>query len=54
MPNHYETLGVANDASEKEIKQAFRALSMKFHPDKVKSKTPEEQEEANRKMQEIN
>ena len=54
MPNHYETLGVAKDASEKEIKQAFRALSMKFHPDKVKSKTPEEQEEANRKMQEIN
>jgi DnaJ-class molecular chaperone len=54
MPNHYETLGVSKDASEKEIKQAFRALSMKFHPDKVKSKTAEEQEEANRKMQEIN
>jgi len=54
MPNHYETLGVSKDASEKEIKQAFRAMSMKFHPDKVKSKTPEEQEEANKKMQEIN
>jgi len=54
MPNHYETLGVSKDATEKEIKQAFRALSMKFHPDKVKSKTAEEQEEANRKMQEIN
>jgi DnaJ family protein B protein 4 len=54
MPNHYETLGVSKDATEKEIKQAFRALSMKFHPDKVKSKSPEEQEEANRKMQEIN
>ena len=54
MPNHYETLGVSKDASEKEIKQAFRAMSMKFHPDKVKTKTPEEQEEANRKMQEIN
>ena len=54
MPNHYETLGVPKTASEKEIKQAFRALSMKFHPDKVKSKSVEEQEEANRKMQEIN
>jgi DnaJ-class molecular chaperone len=54
MPNHYETLGVSKDATEKEIKQAFRALSMKFHPDKVKSKSAEEQEEANRKMQEIN
>jgi DnaJ-class molecular chaperone len=54
MPNHYETLGVSKDATEKEIKQAFRALSMKFHPDKVKSRSAEEQEEANRKMQEIN
>ena len=54
MPTHYETLGVPKTASEKEIKQAFRALSMKFHPDKVKHKSAEEQEEANRKMQEIN
>ena len=54
MPNHYETLGVSKDATEKEIKQAFRALSMKFHPDKVKSKSAEEQEDANRKMQDIN
>ena len=54
MPTHYETLGVSKDASEKEIKQAFRALSMKYHPDKVKSKTAEEQKEANEKMQEIN
>ena len=54
MPTHYETLGVSKEATEKEIKQAFRAMSMKYHPDKVQSKTPEEQEEANRKMQEIN
>ena len=54
MPNHYETLGISKDATEKEIKQAFRAMSMKFHPDKVKNKLPEEQDDANRKMQEIN
>ena len=54
MPNNYETLGISKDASEKEVKQAFRAMSMRFHPDKVKSKTQEEQEDANRKMQEIN
>lgn len=53
-PTHYDTLGISKDATEKEIKQAFRAMSMKFHPDKVKTKTPEEQEDANRKMQEIN
>ena len=54
MPNHYETLGIPKTATEKEIKQAFRALSMKFHPDKVKTKSQEEQNEANQKMQEIN
>jgi len=51
---HYDTLGISRDASEKEIKQAFRAMSMKYHPDKVVSKDADEQEQATNKMQEIN
>ena len=51
---HYDTLGISRDASEKEIKQAFRAMSMKYHPDKVVSKDAEEQEQATNKMQKIN
>ena len=31
--DYYTTLGVAKTASEKEIKQAFRKLARKFHPD---------------------
>ena len=31
--DYYATLGVAKSASEKEIKQAFRKLARKFHPD---------------------
>ncbi|MFN8057767.1 MAG: DnaJ C-terminal domain-containing protein [Vicinamibacterales bacterium] len=31
--DYYATLGVAKSATEKEIKQAFRKLARKFHPD---------------------
>jgi curved DNA-binding protein len=31
--DYYQTLGVSKSSSEKEIKQAFRKLARKFHPD---------------------
>ena len=31
--NYYDTLGIKRDASEKEIRQAYRRLARKYHPD---------------------
>jgi len=47
--NYYEILGVPRDASQEDIKKAFRKLSMKYHPDRNNG-----DKESENKFKEIN
>jgi DnaJ-class molecular chaperone len=47
MPStHYETLGVTKDASAADIRKAYRAAALRWHPDK----NPENREEAEQRF----
>ena len=46
--NFYDILGVSKDATDEDIKKAYRKLSLQYHPDRNKSS------EANEKFKEIN
>ena len=44
--NYYEKLGLQDNASDDEIKKAYKKLAIKYHPDKQINSSQEEKLEA--------
>ncbi len=53
MKDPYSILGISKDSSDEEVKEAYRVLARKYHPDNYGDDNPLK-ELANEKMQEIN
>lgn len=49
----YRTLGIPETATDDEVRQAYRQLALRYHPDRVASQNSAAREQAEKKFREI-
>jgi DnaJ-domain-containing protein 1 len=49
----YRTLGIRETATDDEVRQAYRELALRYHPDRVASQGEAAKEEAEKKFREV-
>ncbi len=54
LEDAYKVLEISSDASDEEIKKAYRKMAMKYHPDKVSHLGDDFKEAAKKKFQKVN
>jgi DnaJ like chaperone protein len=54
LDDAYKVLGISPDASDDEVKKAYRKMAMQYHPDKVADLGDDVKEAATKRLQEIN
>lgn len=54
LDDAYAVLGLTKDATDEEVRKAFRKMALQYHPDRVATLGEDVKAAANRKFQEIN
>ena len=54
MTDPYKVLGISPDATDEEVKKAYRRMAMKYHPDKVANAGEQIRQQATEKFRKIN
>ena len=49
----YRTLGIRETATDDEVRQAYRELALRYHPDRVEAQGEAAKEEAEKKFREV-
>ena len=49
----YRTLGIPSTATDDEVRQAYRQMALRYHPDRVESQGEAARQEAEKKFREI-